>query len=278
MAGILSIVCTPIGNMGDLSPRAKQVLSDCNVVFAEDTRHSEALLRAAGIDLKRVKLISLNQQNELSRVEVVVERLERGDHIALISDAGAPAISDPGGRLIEEVAARGFQIQVVPGPSALVAALMGAGLNAHRFSFLGFLPKKGKVREQLVLDAAKTGGALVLFEAAIRVEETLKDLFALLGARRVVVARELTKLHETFHRGVLGALLEPAFVARGECVVVVEAGEGQEVRKPHRMGAANFSDATPKERAKILGELLGIETKVAYKLLTQLPGANGGEE
>jgi len=270
MAGILSVVCTPIGNLGDLSPRAKDILLNSAVIFAEDTRHSESLLRAIGADLKRVKLVSLNQQNELERVRVVAERLKAGDNVALISDAGAPAISDPGGRLVEEIAANGFQVNVVPGPSALIAALMGAGLNTHRFTFLGFLPKKGKAREQLVLEAAKTGGALVLFETAVRMEETLTDLFDLLGARRVVVARELTKLHETFHRGMLGSEVVPAFVARGECVVVVDAGETYGAKAQNKANATDFTNASPKQRAKMLAELLGIDTRVAYKLLTQL--------
>lgn len=224
MAGILSVVCTPIGNLEDISKRAIRVLSQAEVILAENIDTCKKLLRLLEISYEQKKFFSCAQHDEEARIGVVLERLQDGAQIALMSDAGAPSVSDPGGRIVEAVVENGLKIEVIPGASALVAALMGAGLNTNRFVFLGFLPKKGKERQKLIVDSRRAGFALVIYESPMRVEDTLCDLHKLCGQARVVVARELTKHFETFHRGRLGSDLVPGLVLKGEMVIVVEAG------------------------------------------------------
>ena len=261
----LSVVCTPIGNLSDLSPRAAAVLKDATLVLCEDTRHSKPLLDRVG---SQAKLVSCHAHNERERKDLVVSALKAEQKVALISDAGAPGLSDPGGRIVEEVIAAGFQVEVLPGASALTAALMGAGIDVNRFAFLGFLPKSGGARTSLIEHTARAGFGIVIYEAPQRTSETLADLFQLLGARRVVVARELTKLHETFHRGVLssGGGLTPPFVEKGEVVILVEAGAprvdalaGEDVE-----AIARDDTQTPKERARRIAKVLGIPVREAY--------------
>lgn len=259
----LAVVCTPIGNLGDLSPRAATVLKEADLVLCEDTRHSRPLLERIG---SHAKLVSCHAHNERDRKDLVVTALRNGEKVALISDAGAPGISDPGGRIVEEVIAAGCEVEVVPGPTALAGALMGAGIDVNRFAFFGFLPKRGGGRTELLEGAARAGLGVVVYEAPQRTDETLADMFAIFGARRVVVARELTKLHETFHRGVLGAALQPTLVEKGEVVIVVEAGApkadalaGEDVE-----AIARDESMPPKERARRIAKVLGIPVREAY--------------
>lgn len=268
MSGRLLIVATPIGNLGDLSPRAAEALRTAAVVLAEDTRRTRPLLEHVG---SHAKLVSCHQHNEEQRVPLVLERLGAGEDVALVTDAGAPGVSDPGGRLVAAVVEQGGAVEVLPGPSALVGALMGAGLVAHRFAFLGFLPRRTGARRE-ILRQVSPALALVLFEAPGRVEETLAFLAAELGPRRVVVARELTKKFETFHRGVLGGPLEPPLVDKGEVVLVVEAGEASEDAAPEDAAtlverAKADTSLTPKQRAKQLAKALGISPREAYARL-----------
>ncbi len=223
MSGILKLICTPIGNLGDMTPRALAALSSCSLILAEDTRHSMRLVQGLGVVLD-AKFVSCPQQRELSRVDLVIERLQAGEHVAFMSDAGAPGISDPGGRLVDAVVKAGFAVEVLPGPSAVIAALMGAGVISHRYAFLGFLPRKGGERERLVRTACELELAVVLFESPFRVRKMLEHLHKWCGPRRVVVARELTKKFETFHRGILGEELVPTLIEKGEFVIVVEGG------------------------------------------------------
>lgn len=260
----LAVVATPIGNLGDLSPRAAETLKNADIVLCEDTRHSKPLLDRTG---SHARLVSCHAHNERERRDLVVNALLQGQRVALVSDAGAPAVSDPGGRIVEEVVAAGHEIEVLPGPSALVAALMGAGIDVSRFAFLGFLPKSGRPRRSLLEGAAKAGLGVALYEAPQRVEETLADLFDVLGPRRVVVARELTKLHETFHRGVLAAPteLQPPLVEKGEVVILVEGGVAKaEVSDSDVEAMLRDDTVPPKERAKRLAAALGIPVKEAY--------------
>jgi 16S rRNA (cytidine1402-2'-O)-methyltransferase len=260
--GKLAVVATPIGNLADLSPRAAEVLRAADIVLCEDTRHSKPLLDRVG---SRARLVSCHAHNERERKELVVEALGRGERVALVSDAGAPALSDPGGRLVEEVVGAGFDVEVLPGPSALTAALMGAGIDLSRFAFLGFLPKSGRPRAALLEGAERAGLGIVLYEAPKRVEGTLADLFTALGARRVVVARELTKIHETFHRGILGGALEPPFVEKGEVVILVEGGEPRAAASDGDVEAMLQDERLPpKERARRVAQALGIPVKEAY--------------
>jgi 16S rRNA (cytidine1402-2'-O)-methyltransferase len=267
MTAALRIVATPIGNVGDMSPRAVDALATAEVVLAEDTRKSRPLLDRLGVS---TKLVSCHAHNELERLSLVVECLDRGTSVALITDAGAPAVSDPGGKLTDAVISAGHLVEVFPGPSAVTAALMGAGLDLSRYVFLGFISRKGGKRDEALAQAAATGFGAVLFEAPARVPATLEDLHAAFGARRFVVARELTKLHETFHRGVLGDVMAPAWVSKGEAVVVVESGEPVASVASEDAVARVLADRArpPKARAKALSKLLGISTREAYEQVT----------
>ncbi len=221
----LKIVATPIGNVRDISARAIEEIKKADLILAEDTRSAMKLISHLGIETKAdARIISCQSQMELHRAEVVIERLRAHNRVLLLSDAGCPVISDPGSLLIESVVNAGFEIEVIPGPSALTSAIMGAGIDTTRFAFLGFLPQKGGTRKKLLRASAEAELALVIYEAPQRVAALLNELHELLGARRVVVARELTKIFETFHRGALGSELNPPLVEKGECVVVVEAG------------------------------------------------------
>lgn len=225
MTATLKIIATPIGNIRDISLRAIDELSAADLILAEDTRHTKQLLRALNISLKEhVRVISCDTHREEERAQLVLLALQKNERVVLVSDAGCPAISDPGSLLAQAVVAAQARIEVIPGPSALTAAIMGAALDTTRFAFLGFLPKRKSLREKLISSAARAELAIVIYESPLRVFGLLDELYMLLGARRVVVARELTKIYETFHRGILGQSLEPPFVDKGECVVVVEAG------------------------------------------------------
>jgi len=226
MSAALKIVATPIGNLRDISLRAIDEIGRADIILAEDTRSSLMLIKALGIELKSdCRLISCDAHRELQRLSLVLEYLAKNHRVLLISDAGCPVISDPGSLLIQAVVKQGFKIEVIPGPSAQTAALMGAGIDTTRFAFLGFLPKKSSHRRQMIVSAIDAGLSLVIYEAPLRVKDLLAELAQILGPRRVVVARELTKIFETFHRGILGDELDPPLIMKGECVVVVEVGD-----------------------------------------------------
>jgi 16S rRNA (cytidine1402-2'-O)-methyltransferase len=229
--GALVVVGTPIGNLGDLSPRAVAALASADVIYAEDTRHSRKLLSHAGIS--GVPLRSLHEHNESERVDDVVAEVAAGRTVALVSDAGMPAVSDPGARVAAAVAAAGLTVTVVPGPSAVLAALVSSGLATDRFCFEGFLPRAGRARTERLAALAAEPRTSVLFEAPGRVAGTLRDLAAVCGGdRAVAVARELTKLHEEVWRGTLDdAAAWAAPGLRGEVVLVLAGatvpGEGE---------------------------------------------------
>jgi 16S rRNA (cytidine1402-2'-O)-methyltransferase len=279
----LSVVATPIGNVADLAPRALEALKNANVVCAEDTRHTGALLDRIGA--RGARLVSVHAHNERERAPEVVALLQQGLRVCFVSDAGCPGVSDPGGRLVEAVVAAGVDVEVLPGPSALTAALMGAGVDVARFAFLGFLPRKGKERETLVKAAVDAGLGVVVYEAANRTDDLLVDLAGWCGPRRVVVARELTKLHETFHRGVLskdgGAALSPPLVDKGEVVVVVEAGAANETPRAAAVDVARLAadpSLSPKEKARRLAEAQGIPVREAYARLQAAQDTSGAGE
>ena len=221
-SGTLVLVATPIGNLGDLSPRAVQALTDADVIACEDTRHTGRLLAHAGVTDKR--LVAVHDHNEAAQARSILAQLDRGRTVAVVTDAGTPAISDPGGRLATAVAAAGGRVTVVPGPSAVVAALVVSGLSTARFCFEGFLPRKGGDRTERLDALAGEERTMVLYEAPHRLAATLADLADRCGPlRRVAVIRELTKLHEEVWRGNLGGALERARAAppRGEHVIVL---------------------------------------------------------
>jgi 16S rRNA (cytidine1402-2'-O)-methyltransferase len=226
-AGSVVLVGTPIGNLGDLSPRAVEALAAADVIYCEDTRHSRKLLTHAG--LAGTSLRSLHEHNEDDRIAEVVAAVAAGRTVALVSDAGMPGVSDPGSRLVAAVAAAGLAVTVVPGPSAVLAALVTSGLDTGRFCFEGFLPRSGRERRSRLEGMAAEVRTTVLFEAPGRVAATLADLAeACGGERQIAVARELTKLHEEIWRGSLDQAVAwaDATPVRGEVVLVLAGAEG----------------------------------------------------
>lgn len=219
---VLLVVGTPIGNLGDLTPRAVEALASAEVVACEDTRRTRALLSAAAISGRR--LVAVHEHNEAERAGDIVRLLDEGRRVALVTDAGMPGISDPGQRVVAAVADAGHRVVVVPGPSALVAALVASGLASDRFVFEGFLARKGPVRRGRIAALAGERRTAVLYEAPHRVQATIDDLLAACGPDRPVsLARELTKVHEEVWRGALGAASDhlAATVPRGEYVIVL---------------------------------------------------------
>ncbi len=225
-AGVLFLVATPIGNLADLSPRARDTLRDADWLLAEDTRHTSQLLSACGIVRPPGTTESLHEHNELARVSRVIERLRSGDRVALVSDAGTPLVSDPGAPLVRAAAEVGIEIVAVPGPCAAIAALCLSGLPAERFAFEGFLPAKSSARVKALQELLTEQRTLVFYEAPHRLQDSLADLVQVFGAdRQAAIAREITKKFESTYRGTLGALgqraAEDPDMSRGEIVLVV---------------------------------------------------------
>ena len=251
MAGTLHLVATPIGNLGDVTSRAVEVLRSAAFVVCEDTRHSGPWLRSMGV---QAPLLSLPAFAEKERIGGIVARLEAGEDGALVTDAGSPGISDPGEALVAEAVGRGIRVVPVPGPSAVIAALSASGLPSGRFHFLGFLPRSGPDRTAVLDEVAGLRATLVLYESARRLGETLADLGKALGPRRAVVARELTKMHEEFVRGTVGELAaryrdEPPL---GEVVVLVEGRTEAERWSEAEVLAALHTGLERGERLKTL--------------------------
>jgi len=222
MTGRLAVVATPIGNLDDITIRALRVLRECDCVVAEDTRRTRALLTAHGISRP---LAALPAHDERRRIPQLIGRLDRGETLALCTDAGTPALSDPGAALVRAAREAGHAVTPVPGPSAVTAALSASGLAADSFCFLGFLPRTpGKLRRVLE-NALTTRVTLAFFESPLRLARTLQVASALLGDREILVAREVTKVHETFHAGTAAELAAEFAVhpPRGECTVLVTA-------------------------------------------------------
>ena len=222
-SGTRYVVATPIGNIDDLSPRAREVLAEVSLVAAEDTRHAGQLLTRLGIS---ARLVSLHEHNEAQRSDELLGLLKTGSSIALVSDAGTPLISDPGYRLLAAARAAGLPVSPIPGCCALIAALSIAGLPTDRFLFEGFLPARRAARLARLGELAGVGPTLVFYESAHRLPETLVDAISVLGeSRPAAVGRELTKLHETIYRGsladVLGAVKADPGGERGECTLLI---------------------------------------------------------
>ena len=280
----LFIVSTPIGNLGDITYRAVEVLKAADVILAEDTRRSGVLLRHYGIG---GRLVSAHEHNERSRAGTVVEMLREGRDVALITDAGTPLLSDPGARIVREVVEAGFDVVPVPGASALLAALVASGISAERFAFYGFIPRKGGRRTELLEEIAALPYAAVLYESPNRTAELLRDLAAAAGAeRRVAVGRELTKMHEEFFRGTAedaASRFEKREV-KGEIVVVVEGRpeDAEAEAETDALAARSIAQAlmaqgmSPSAVAKELRRRLGIARNAAYEL-AQEAAVGGGE-
>jgi 16S rRNA (cytidine1402-2'-O)-methyltransferase len=227
MSGRLFVVGTPIGNLGDLSERARETLASADLIAAEDTRRTGKLLAHIGV---KARMVSLFEGNEAQRIDEILDRLREGDAVALVSDAGMPAVSDPGFRLLRATVEAGVEVSVVPGPSAVTAALVVSGLPTDRWVFEGFLPRRAGERRARLRALAHDPRTVVLFESPLRVVTLLRDVLVELGDRRAVLARELTKLHEEVVRGRVSEVLAAVLDAepRGEIVVVIEGAEPAE--------------------------------------------------
>jgi 16S rRNA (cytidine1402-2'-O)-methyltransferase len=271
------VISTPIGNLGDLSPRARDELAAAELVAAEDTRRTGQLLTTLGLSRP---LVSLHEHNESERIVELLEKLRAGASIALVSDAGTPLLSDPGFELVRRVAAEGMPVVAVPGPSAITAALSIAGLPTERFTFEGFLPARLAERRTRIAELKLEPRTLVFFEAPHRIAESLEDLAAGFGpARRAAVARELTKVFETVYRGTLAELAMQARndgnFARGEITVVVEgAPRGSSEEDPRAQLDATLTvlltELAPSKAAALAARLTGAKRNDAYSRALEL--------
>jgi 16S rRNA (cytidine1402-2'-O)-methyltransferase len=278
------VVATPIGNLGDLSSRAREVLAAADLIAAEDTRRTGQLLNAIGVS---AQLVSLHDYNEDTRIESLLQQLLAGKVIALVSDAGTPLLSDPGFGLVRAAAAAGIEVRAVPGASAVTAALSIAGLATDRFAFEGFLPSRAGERRALLARLAAEPRTLVFFEAPHRIAATLADLARSFGDQRAaVVTRELTKMHESVYRGTLQQLLamagENADFTRGEITLVVagaaaERASGADTALLTRALQLLLQELPPARAAAIAAQLAGATRSDAYTLALRLRGGAAAE-
>jgi 16S rRNA (cytidine1402-2'-O)-methyltransferase len=261
--GTLFLVGTPIGNLGDITDRARETLAAVDLVAAEDTRRTGTLLKRFGI---RARMVSLHDANERQRVGEVLEVLWSGRDVALVSDAGMPGVSDPGFRLVRACVEEGVAVRVVPGPSAVLSALVVSGLPADRFVYEGFLPKRAGERRRRLQELASEPRTIVLFESPRRVGAVLRDAAQALGDRRVAVARELTKLHEEVIRGTISEILPLVEDLKGEVVVVVE---GRQDEPP-----ADLDDLVRQAQELVAG---GVRKREAAAEVARRHGASANE-
>ena len=279
--GLLEVIATPIGHMGDLSPRALESLRAADIVAAEDTRHSGQLLARLGL---QKSLISLHSHNEAQRTGELLEALRGGSRVALVSDAGTPLLSDPGYELVREASAAGITVRSIPGPTAITAALAVSGLPCDRFCFEGFLPARESERRHRLDQLRTESRSMVFFEAPHRLQRCLLDMAKFFGEdRQGVVARELTKLHETVYRGALGELVSQCsaqpLMTRGEITLVVagasqsvaeeEAQEGDE-RLLDRCLTAALAHLPVSKAASIAAAVSGVPRAKAYARALEL--------
>lgn len=269
--GKLYVVGTPIGNLDDLAPRAREVLATADVIAAEDTRHTRGLLSRIGVE---ARLIAYHEHNERERVPELIERLESGAVVALVSDAGTPLISDPGLKLVQAARARKLDVVPVPGPSAAIVALSAAGLPTDRFVFEGFLPRAAGARAERLRELRLERRTLVLYEAVHRLEATVAALAEHFGAeRQAVLARELTKIHEQIFAGSLAELraaLGTQVPLLGEFVLVV-AGDASEISadesRAREIYATLAAELPPDKALHLTATLTGLPRNALYKLL-----------
>ncbi len=274
MSGTLWIVGTPIGNLGDLGPRAAEVMGAVDVVAAEDTRRTGRLLH--GLGLKR-SMVSLFEGNERERTEELLARLRQGDDVAVVTDGGMPSVSDPGFRIVRACADEGIDVRVVPGPSAAIAALVVSGLPTDRFAFEGFLPRKSGDRITRLDELRGDPRTLVVFESPLRVKTLLRDVLVSFGDRRVAVARELTKLHEEVRRGRVSEVLAELDDAglKGEVVVVIAGAPEAEaididtcVAEARELIAGGMRK---RDAARAIAERHRVSANEVYRALLELP-------
>jgi 16S rRNA (cytidine1402-2'-O)-methyltransferase len=277
MAGTLFVVSTPIGNLEDLTYRAVRVLSEVDIVACEDTRHSQKLLHHYGI---KTKTVSYHEHNERDRAGELLASIKSGLDVAVVSDAGTPGISDPGFRVVRMALEAGLQVVPIPGPTALVSALVASGLPSDEFFFAGFLPARSGARRSRLADLVAIPSTLVFYEAPHRLVASLEDAREILGEREAVVARELTKLHEEIVRGRLSEIVswfsQAAHEPRGEMVMVIDrnviAGSDDETKSRDSVASivASFEaeGLDPRSALKKSAKQLGISRDEAYRRLT----------
>jgi 16S rRNA (cytidine1402-2'-O)-methyltransferase len=275
--GRLFVVSTPIGNMGDFSFRAVEVLRSVSVVLAEDTRHSRVLLTRYDI---ATPMVSYHEHNEAKTTPGLVRRLEAGEDLALISDAGTPLLSDPGARLVRAAIEAGARVVPIPGASALLSALVASGLDAERFTFYGFLPRKGRERSSLLDEIASSPHTAVLYEAPGRVADSLRDLAERGGDRSAVVARELTKQFEELKRGTLESL--SAYYnetpPRGEVVILIAGAQPVALDESALLDQARALRARGLSVRDVAAELttVGVARNLAYRIAREAETEYGG--
>jgi len=276
MAGALYIVPTPIGNLEDITLRALRVLKEVDLIAAEDTRHTQHLLNHYGI---RTSLTSYHEYNEREKAQTLVDRIKNGANIALVSDAGTPAIADPGFRLVAAAVAAGVQIVPLPGAAALATVLSASGLPTDRFLFEGFLPAKKTARKAKLHALREETATLVFYEAPHRLIETLNDLHQLLGDRQLVVAREVSKVHEEFLRGAVSDVATRLAdrEVQGEITLVVHGATGDARVSDEQLNTEirrlTDEQVGVKEIAELLGERYGLAKREVYRLALEIKGA-----
>ena len=274
----LVLVATPIGNMGDLPPRAVEELTACDVIACEDTRRTGRLLSLAGVS--PTELVTVNEHTEAEAAPQLAARIKAGERVAYVTDAGTPTVADPGERLVRAAADAGCTVTIVPGPSAPLAAVAVSGLASGRFVFEGFLPRRGAARAERLAELAASGRAVVLLEAPHRCARTAVDLAESFGSqRRVVAARELTKLHEEIWRGSLVELAAWAGAGiRGEVVLVIEAvpppapPTDEDIAEAVAEARAAAPDASVRDITSAVAGRLGVSRRRVYEQARQLEG------
>lgn len=269
MPGILYVVATPIGNLEDITLRALRILKEVDLIAAEDTRHTQILLNHYDI---HTRLTSYHEHNERTKAQSLVERLVRGENVALVCDAGTPAISDPGYRLILEATRAGIRVVPLPGASALAAVLSASGLPTDRFVFEGFLPAKAQERKIKLQGLRNESRTLVFYEAPHRLMEALQDLLQILGDREIVVAREVSKVHEEFLRGTLGQVIAQLAgqTVKGEITIVVRGSRNESGVSEKALEAEIRQLAEGGMRIKAISEFLSDRYQVSKRELYQM--------
>ena len=274
--GRLVIVATPLGNLGDISRRALELLEHADVVYCEDTRRSSTLFSAHAIEV-RGRLRALHEHNEASRCHQIVERVANGEVVVLISDAGTPGISDPGARVVAAVIEAGLEVTTAPGPSAVVAALSISGLASDRFCMEGFLSRKAGERQESYAQWRNELRTIIFYESPQRISVTLSELVEHVGGRRVVVAREITKIHEEVVRGTVREVareFEGRASVLGELVVVLEGGQRTPAAHDDQVRSALVEQfalgASTRDAVTSVAESLGVAHRTAYRLALEV--------
>jgi 16S rRNA (cytidine1402-2'-O)-methyltransferase len=266
MAGTLFVVATPIGNLDDITLRALRILRDVAVIAAEDTRRTSHLLARHGITTPTT---SLHEHNEHRKTASLLDRLRRGESVALVSDAGTPTVSDPGATLIHAAIADGIRIEPIPGPNAAIAALSASGFSTEYFTFFGFPPTRSNDRKQWFQRLLRNAGVVIFFEAPHRIKATLGELLSVAGDRQMVVARELTKVHEQLVNGPISTILRDLQEPKGEFTVVVDLGQPSDVWLVVGETTENIM-ATKRNAITELAKQIGVAANDLYRAIERL--------